>query len=186
MMEHPPIIGLLGKREAGKDSLGAIMVERYGCQRFAFADRLKAVLEEINPITDAALGWRLSDEIRRGGGWDGAKQAHEVRRLLQTTGEAMRGIDPWIWAQKTLVEIQEATGPVVVTDVRHPEEAWALGLWGATLVRVIRPGTDTGDTHPSETALDDWPVDLCVHNDGTLEDLASDADVLAEMLGLRR
>ena len=67
------------------------------------------------------------------------------------------------------------TGPVVVTDVRFPNEADLIDEFGGHTVRVLRPSAEVDDTHPSETALDHYPVDLTIENVGTLEDLQAKA-----------
>jgi hypothetical protein len=61
--------------------------------------------------------------------------------------------------------------PVVVTDCRYPNEAKALQARGFLLVRLLRPGLESTDTHESETALDDFHTDATLVNDGTPDDL---------------
>ena len=68
--------------------------------------------------------------------------------------------------------------PVVLTDVRFPNEAEAIQAAGGRLVRVVRPGQDTSDQHISETALDDLVADVEIQNDGTLDELRAAARAL--------
>ena len=215
-----PLIGLLGRKRAGKDSFAAELVDRHGFVRVAFADPLKETMLDLDPIiridTDELGPLRPEFNPRPGGayyvdrlaglvkvvGWERAKEVREVRRLLQAHGVAIRehvGENVWVDAAMTAValwrsgDMAEDLGcgccfepagptPVVITDVRFPNEAAAIKAAGGSLIRIIRPGQDTLDDHISETALDDWPADREVWNTGTLDDLRWHADAAVEML----
>src|SRR5690606_13247424 len=72
----------------------------------------------------------LSEVVRRCG-WEGAK-AHgeygaEVRRILQRMGtESIRALDQDFWVRVAWKTIEAIDGPVVITDVRYPNEATSL------------------------------------------------------------
>ena len=113
-------------------------------------------------------------------GWDGAKSLSEVRCFLQRLGVAMRERDENYWLDQAAEKIAAAKRwnlPVVVTDVRFANEANYLAGCGFTLVRVTRPGTG-GDSHISETELDDYPAEHTIHNSGTLPALYPQIDSL--------
>ncbi|UQI46710.1 hypothetical protein M1P56_21335 [Streptomyces sp. HU2014] len=142
---------------------------------------------DLDPMVGAestslgALPLRLSDVVRRHG-WDQAKEQPEVRRTLQRLGEAMRVHDRRIWLRLALEKVDVADRwdvPVVITDVRHRNEAEALRAGGFLLVRVERPGVGLDDQaaqHVSETALTDYPADVTLTNTGSLADLYRAAD----------
>src|SRR5690606_14272906 len=176
------LIGLSGKKRAGKDTVAAYLVEKYGFSRVAFADPLREVALKVDPIIGAEIdprgsvacgyGGRLYDvptaepvllsEVVRRCGWEGAK-AHgeygaEVRRILQRMGVGVRDLDPDFWlriAAEKIGAMRSAGRDVVVTDVRFPNEAGYIDCFGL-LVRVERPGIASDDPHESETALDDY------------------------------
>ncbi|MEU5429022.1 hypothetical protein AB0H73_25995 [Streptomyces olivoreticuli] len=185
-------VALIGRARAGKDSVGARLVARHDFVRVAFADPLRYAALDLDPIVSAestalgALPIRLSDTVRQHG-WEHAKERPEVRRTLQRLGEAMRLHDPAIWLRLALTKVDTADRwavPVVITDVRHTNEAEALRERGFLLVRVVRPG-DHGPVsrdeqqHISETALDDYPADAVLTNGGSLAELHQAADGLA-------
>lgn len=58
-----------------------------------------------------------------------------------------------------------------ITDVRFPEEVKAIEDRNGIILRIDRPGLESLDTHESETALDDYPFEHRVVNDGNIEDL---------------
>jgi hypothetical protein len=185
-------IALTGLARAGKDSVAARLVDRWGYVRVAFADRLKEAALKADPFLDTsccfpteccqdATDYRLSDAIRESG-WETAKDTiPEVRRFLQDYGQTVREIDPmfWIRAAGDAVRAAHADGrPVVVTDVRYVNEAEYLAVNGFKVVRVRRPGQTPGD-HISEREMASYDVDHTIVNAGSLEDLAALADGLA-------
>ena len=59
----------------------------------------------------------------------------------------------------------------IISDVRFPNEAKAIKDKGVILIRINRPGNDTGK-HLSEIALDDYKNwNYVIDNNGTIEDL---------------
>ena len=181
------IIGLSGYAQSGKDSIGAILVKNYGFTRCAFADALKEMAYQLNPIVVTSIdeniplgvdtnlyvkNTRLQDVVDNNG-WEDAKKLPEIRRLLQVLGtEAGRKIlGENIWVDTVLNKVKDKN--VVITDCRFPNEAKALKNSGGFVVRVERPGMAAINNHLSETSLDGWPFDLIVLNGGTLESLNS-------------
>ncbi len=188
-------IALMGRAGSGKDTAAARLVSTYQFVRVAFADPLKDSALRLDPIVGAegtplgALPIRLSDLVKRNG-WDRAKREYpEVRRTLQRMGQAVREHDPDYWLRLALDKVKTAERwglPVVVSDVRYPNEVAALRAAGALLVRVDRPGLDEHQDqaaeHVSETALAGYEVDAVLTNAGTLADL----DALVDALAVRR
>jgi len=175
------IVGLCGRKRSGKDTLAEELVERYGYTRVAFADPLREMLLALDPVVeqgDYTRTLRVSDMVATRG-WEDAKAHPEVRRLLQRLGtEAGRvtlGENVWIDAARRKIDAIE--GPVVVTDVRFPNEADAIKDWGGYLARVVRPGYESSDdTHVSESAMDDYLTYADVQNDGTVTELKAKAE----------
>ncbi|CAA07122.1 gp52 [Lomovskayavirus C31] len=182
-MAYYKSIGLIGRAQSGKDSVGARLRQRYGYQRVAFADPLKAAALRIDPLIPTSYGvqTRLATLVNAVG-WDYAKVTYpEVRRILQHVGQTVRDIDPGFWVRAAFPAIDAAERlslPVVVTDVRYENEARALRDRGFSMVRVTRPGTLKPDAHKSETELDNWATALTISNTGTLEDLNRIVDSL--------
>jgi hypothetical protein len=178
-------VGVIGRKRAGKDSFAARLVEAHGFVRYAFADPIKAAvlaLDPLVPMPDSVHPWRLS-EVVASHGWEDAKDVPEVRRLLQHFGTGLRDtLGANVWRDYALRKVDLEPRPVVITDVRFPNEASAIASRGGVLVRVVRPGLEHSDTHVSETALDDRRVDYTVVNGSTLDDLRGLADAIAGAL----
>lgn len=177
-MRYPVLIGLMGRKGAGKDTAAEVLLEQ-DFRRVAFADPLKEALLEVDPLIPANLRGapplRLSDLVRCYG-WDTSKNAYpEVRRLLQTYGVAIRDVvdsEAWVRIAEQKIADAHADGvSVVVTDVRFPNEAHLIRRLTGDLVRIDRPTVAADDEHVSETALDAYSPDYTVRNDGTVSDL---------------
>ncbi|MEU7570297.1 hypothetical protein [Micromonospora sp. NPDC049240] len=187
-MSERPIIGMVGRQRAGKDTVAARLIEEHGYVRYSFADNVRRAAEALDPIVTFS-GRRLSEVLAfhrylrpDSNPWELAKEEPEVRRLLQRLGtEAIRAMDENFWVRQLIGQIEAEARPVVVTDVRFPNEAAAIERLGGWLVRVIRPGQDSGDLHVSETAMDGWHTTYEVINDSTLEHLHALADLIATL-----
>lgn len=189
-----PNIGLLGRAGAGKDTVAEILGREYGYRRVAFADPLKTLALAVDPIVHtyadgSGLGvveYRLSELVDLYG-WDEAKRDFpEVRRFLQRLGlEGVRhviGDNTWIYlAEAEIARARRDRVPVVVTDVRFPNEVEMLKRWGFELVWVVRPGARDGD-HPSENAVGPEDADLILGNDGPLSTLRDRVASLVELV----
>jgi hypothetical protein len=69
---------------------------------------------------------------------------------------------------------RDRTRPLVITDMRFPNEAMTVKKLGGFLVRCDRdvPASPGEDQHTSETALDNYlHWDYVIDNNGSLEDL---------------
>lgn len=158
-------IGLTGRIASGKDYLFSQLWARDSSfERVSFADTLRHEIEET-------LGLSYSIE----------KPYSELeRRLQQWWGtDYRRAQDPDYWVRQTVetkaIPYVEAGLSPVFTDVRFPNEAFAVLEHGGIIVRVTAPtevrekrnGGPLPD-HGSETAMDDYTVDYTL--DSTVDD----------------
>ncbi len=173
----PLLVGLSGYAQSGKDTAARVLMEHFGFERRAFADKMRAFLYAVNPLVfNDASDWSLGDEavyvqdVVDKYGWDAAKvDFPEVRQLMQRLGtEAGREVlGENVWVDATMAKVDGCT---VFTDVRFPNEYDAIKAAGGEVWRIARPGTSAVNMHPSETALDAHTFDLTIHNDkGVLE-----------------
>jgi len=186
-----PNIGLFGYAGAGKDTVAEYLISRYQYTRVAFADPLKEMALSIDPRIPQGYwgaGGTLASIVECHG-WDEAKRSWpEVRRFLRSLGKTMRDRDPDYWLNIALRKIYTAKKlnmPVVVTDVRHENEFETLRLFGRvqeahafTMVRIDRPGTDTGIDPESGALIKSVTPDWTLHNRGSVEDLYGALNVL--------
>jgi len=176
-------IALIGRARTGKDTVAAHLIAK-GFTRVAFADPLKVAALNINPYVPTTYGVTVRlQSLIADVGWEFAKDNYpEVRRLLQHTGQTVRDIDRGFWVRAAMRVLDDQWQPVVVSDTRYPNEADALRKRGFRLVRILRPSaglmTDGASQHSSETAMDYYPADDVIRNDGTLDHLYAQVDAL--------
>lgn len=159
------LIGLTGYAQHGKDTVASQLVADYAFTKMAFADKLRQLAAEVNPVIDVEEGVgvvRYADVIE----WYGYEQAKtmvpEVRRLLQELGTKIRDlVSPDVWVNALYVDMVTMLSRgvnIVVSDVRFPNEAAAIKAAGGEVWRVQRVDPDSGESfdnglgvdHPSE------------------------------------
>lgn len=173
------LIGLAGYAGAGKDEVAKILVREHGLKRIAFADPLRSMLYDLNPVIDCdCYGSRpvrvkdLVDTL----GWDVAKRNHqEIRELLQRLGnEAAKPVfGDSCWTDIGMAAARESHLSVVFSDCRFPVEAQAVRDAGGQIWEVRRPGVGPVNGHASDAGLPPDLVDRPLWNDGTLADLGN-------------
>lgn len=154
-----PNIAVIGKAGSGKDTCAELLAP-FHYRRFALADPLKAMLGPDAP-----------------------------RELMQRFGVGVRELHEDAWVNLLLSRIAHGAdeySPVVVTDVRFPNEFYRLKEANFVTLRVeatrnlrvsrLRANGKLGDEaeldHVSETILDHFETDHTVTNEGDREGLA--------------
>lgn len=99
------------------------------------------------------------------------------RDLLQWWGTEYRRnlYDSGYWLQKLHELMIDIDGPVVISDVRYPNEADFIKKLGGTMInikgRAAAEMSDVHNAHISETAMDCYDYDYYIINSGTINDL---------------
>lgn len=167
------LVGLTGYAGVGKDEAAKGLIAA-GWTRLAFADPVRAMALAIDPL----VVWPLfsPDPVRLSlivakRGWHTAKQAPEVRRLLQTIGtdgvRAHLGADAWVRAFDLA---RDRRADTVAPDVRFPNEADHIRRHGGLVIRIDRPGVGPVNGHASED-IDAVGADATVVNDLSVAEL---------------
>lgn len=113
--------------------------------------------------------------------WNGEKD-DTGRRLLQYVGtDIVRKKRPDFWVGflvDVLTLFPDEWDYVLIPDCRFPNEIEAMRNAGfdVTHLRIVRPNfesplSEEQQKHPSETALDGYPADRTILNNGTIQDL---------------
>ena len=180
------IIGLSGYAGSGKDEVAKTLVEEYGFTRIAFADKIRELVYEMNPL----VGFTANEpshlrHLVDNADWDTAKQNHLVRKYLQDLGVGARkvfGEHFWVHeAMKTMLNDPRPDMNYVITDVRFLNEADMVKANHGQVWRVERPGVEAVNSHISEHALDYWEFDQVINNGGSIEELT---DLVRNRIGL--
>jgi hypothetical protein len=163
---------LAGLSHVGKTESAKFLEDHYSMARC----HVKSILGEmiapmllrlgitIDEMDDYIFGDKINDPLP-------GDPALTTRKLLQAQGGGflLDLPDPMI-AQRLAVS-QFAPGvPIIIESLRYAREADWFTDNGFKIIRLIRPGVETGDAHKSENDQN-FPVDVTIHNDSTLEDL---------------
>lgn len=170
-----PILRLAvsGKMRSGKDTLAERLVERYGFRRYAFADRLKEVANELFAMPP------------------GVKNRH----LLVELGRKMCEVDKLVWVNYVLSQMPLRCD-VIISDLRFKYEYYALKAFDFIVVRVdsdevvrLKRVERFGSRvdlalvdDPSETDLDEMEFDWIIHGT-TYDSLYDEAAIMMKAMG---
>lgn len=142
------IVGLIGHKRSGKDTLFRIIQARYPqAVRVSIADPIREDIARRFETTVAAI--EAEKEF-----W---------RPVLQWWGEARREY----WTSKAFLRIHNAdTNLVVVTDARYPDQFDLIRAQGGIIVRLLRAQNGPADMHPSEQNITLAGADVFIMNPG--------------------
>lgn len=162
------IIGLVGKKEAGKTTFAEFIREELREKkpeivnlRFSFGDALKQMLIEAEICHHSDLF---------------EKKTIYSRIMMQKIGtEIVRKVDPdyWckqVWERLKSAMLMEPDCVVVIDDVRFMNEANMIESLGGMLVKIIRNG-ETPDSHRSETEQGQICPGVMIYNTSDLANL---------------
>lgn len=193
------IIGINGYKNAGKDTVADYLVDEYGFDKISFAAKGKQVICETFGITLEQLDeWKNDSDMKvsladntitiSGTDCDPPRVEMTFRQFIQKLlNEGMKSAYGELFHVDQLLHtnFQHAGFKYVVNDLRFPFEAMRIIELGGYVVRVIRPGLDTSDTHKSEVPLPDELVHFTIPNDGTIEDLQNNVTTVIELIAER-
>jgi len=165
------IIGLTGPAHSGKSTLAQLLDGR-GWRRMSFADPIKDMVRGLLYSCNMSVG---EAEARL----YGSRKEEEIpglgvssRRLMQFIGtEGGRGAHPDLWLRAMEMRLANATGKVVIDDVRMDNEAELIHRMGGKVYRIERSGGAKVEAHASEAGVTRALIDGIVSNDSGKEDM---------------
>lgn len=178
------LIGITGKRRAGKGTVALRLSATRGFAIEKFADPIKAMLLAVG-LTEEEIEGDLKEcpnEVLMG---------QTPRFGMQTVGDWGRqvmGERMWMahWERRALARLRRGE-PVIVDDVRLPAEADLVRGHGGIIIGVHNPRVSDGsDGHLTETAMDGIVPDHWLVNDASRETLWAATDALMRCLDRRR
>lgn len=167
-MSHP-IIAITALPHAGKGVVADYLVREHGFTLHKIAKPIKDMLRALPGITEDHIEGHLKETPTP------LLAGKSPRWAMQTLGKEWREfMEPDDPGQPdfllTLWENGRPDGPVVVDDLRYPNEVTFFRGKGAKILRIHRPGVKAPDTgHEAEKHR--LPSDAVITNNGTIEDL---------------
>lgn len=156
------IIGLVGKKGSGKDTVADYLVSKRKFTKKAFADPLKKVIQQLFLVNPE----QLSDPVKKeecDSRWN-----LSPRQMMQMVGTNMvrdqLGTDFWI---QHMEFSYSDDSDVVISDVRFQNEADWVEKKGGILIRIQNPISSPNhqDSHISEIELEKIKTQFTIYND---------------------
>ena len=178
-------VGLTGKKGSGK-STAAKYLAHQGYARVNFKDALVSEMKQNFPGTLEKI-----IELMDASAYDGLKpwtvdrlleeKPPLFRSLMQDYGtQVRRGDDEDYWVVKWLKNAKHHS-LLVVDDVRFINEADAVRGLNGIIVRIVREGQVSNDTHMSETQMDMLEPDYTITvPDGRLDLMYAELDKITK------
>jgi len=198
------LIGVVGKARVGKDTFATELAGelfRLTKQRYvlmAYAHELKIRVQKEFDLSYEQL-WgdeKEKQDLRY------TKQLQGVssnpadywspREILQSYGEFYRSIEYNFWANRLFEIIDDREYKrVIITDVRHVNEAFPIIDRGGFLIKIVRDTNKVvsthGQDHISETSMDTFTnIDIVIENNSTIEEFKSSVKEVAKLLISRK
>lgn len=180
------MLALTGNKGSGKDTFAQAFTKE-NFVNLKFGAPLKEMLRALYRYADVP-----EDIIERKMEGDLREVPCELlggktpRYAQQTLGTEWRNmIDPDLWVNITRPKAQalhDQGAKVICTDVRRISEQNMVREFGATLIRVHRPGNENRDNHVSELEMEGLEVDTTVYNVGSISDLHQQATTYLQEL----
>lgn len=173
------IIGVLGHKYNGKDTIADHLVEKYKFKKICFAHALKDMAKQLFGLTDEQLYGEekeVEDEY-----WKTTP-----RKLLQFVGtELFRKqfsklcphVKEGIWVEIVKKKLLNTTDNIVISDVRFQNELDMIHNLNGIIIKVKRPSIKKVDYHESELGIDKIKdFDIEILNNDTLVSLYDKID----------
>lgn len=168
-------IAICGLMRSGKDSVGNYLVKNYGYNRLAFGDGIRTTIQLLFPE-------RLED-------------GQKPRELLQGLGQGLRQFDENVWVNFYDRAVKRSKNDkIVCTDLRQPNEYQYLREQGYIIIRIdtdlnrrLQNMKKENDNftyedllHETESHIVDFEVDYVLKNNGDIQHLFDQVDLMME------
>lgn len=175
------LIGILGRRGVGKDTVSDYLEEKYQFNKKSFATPLKEICKLLFNFTDDQLYGNLKDEID-------PRWKTSPRVIMQYLGtdvfrkdinKIMPQMKDDFWVNIALTN-KSLESNVVIADVRFANEIEHIHKRGGKIIKIIRPN-GSNDAHESEINIDSInSYDFLIINDGTINELFNQVDQIMQ------
>jgi dephospho-CoA kinase len=175
------IIGIIGNKGVGKDTLGEYLVSKYNYTRYGFGDPVKNICKILFDLDEEQLYGNKKDIIDNRYGITPRIMFQRIGtdfgqyKLLELFPELRYKKIPkniWVNLFESYLE-KNREKKIVITDVRFIHEVKFLKKHSAILIKLDKDNIQQ-DSHISEKELESINnkyIDICFQNNGSKDDL---------------
>jgi adenylate kinase family enzyme len=175
------IIGILGKKGSGKDTMAEFLIQQYQFKQFTYAEPLKKICQDLFSLTDEQVTCPILKETVD------QRWGKSPRQILQEIGTDLfrKHYDENIWVkilkEKIILEPKEQN--IVVSDIRHQNELDTITEFTNCLIfRIERPNVSTLDNHSTENNILQYNNIITIQNNSTIQDFHSKIKTILEQV----
>jgi hypothetical protein len=189
MKNEKKLLGLMGLKRSGKDTISDYLCKHYDFYKYSYADPIKRGCKELFGFSDYQVFGEGKDEIDPVWGCT----PRDILKILGTeVGQfdlpkyipAFEKIGRLIWVKRFeqwYYADNNSSKNIVLADLRFKHEAESIVSLGGEVWRVDRPGMNVGDFHASEKELFEIEYKHLIINDGNLDDLYTKINNLVQL-----
>lgn len=182
------LLGLIGKKRAGKDCLANYVKNKYknkDIEILAFAKPIKDMCKNLFCLTENQLYGDEKEDIDE-------RYNLSTRTIMQRLGtelfrdnfskifpELNWGKDIWVKVMENkLNEYVNTNKIVIISDVRFLNETKLIKKYNGKLIKIIRKELKMNDTHISENEINNFKPDIIINNDSNVKEYYKKIDKL--------
>lgn len=166
------IIGIMGQKFNGKDTIADYICKTYHFKKLAFATVLKSVCTLIYNLSHTQLNSNDKETVD-------LRYNKSPRQIMQDIGQKLKELDPDIWINHLNEERKKTSKNIVISDVRFQNEVDYINKNGGIIIKVINPRIFSNDTNISETELlSNINYNVLVINDSSKQELYYKLDTI--------
>ena len=181
------LIGIIGLKNSGKDTMGDYLISNHGFIKYAFANPVKEICKTLFSLSDEQLEDRvLKEKMDPRWGVSPREMFQKIGtdfgqftlfKLFPELKDKIKYREIWV---KLFEEwfLKNKDKDIVITDVRFMHEVKKIKSMGGQIVKIKR-NLDSNDSHISEIELNQITpdnIDFEIDNNYELVDLYSQID----------
>lgn len=176
------IIGILGKKYSGKDTIADYFVENFNFQKYTLASTLKSICKLLFNFTDEQLNtsqkeivddvWNISPrKCMEFLGTDIFR--NEINELIPNIGDNF-----WIKVLTSKINNDNKHNNIVISDVRFQNEIDYIHKLGGIIIKVQKHDNPNYEYSSIENNIDTLIGDYVVDNNHSIDDLYNKINTL--------
>jgi hypothetical protein len=181
-MKNIRLIGILGKKQSGKDTVASYLVKKYEFKKRAMADPLKLALKEWFYFSDDQLNGKSKEIVDERWGCSPRKAMQFIgTELVRNNMHKLLPDDHGdFWIKNFCLFYNSTREKIVVPDIRFPNEIEMIKNLGGKIIGVDRKFWNE-DRHLSENSVNLCDADFILCNSSSIEDLHVEVDKIMNL-----